>query len=80
MFDHLKRSEEERMGGTPEGVPQLASLAGQAGWGSQLPPPPGGESEAPALQPEGGPVQLLFGIWLGWNVNRRIGGLSGKLR
>jgi transposase InsO family protein len=53
MFDYLKKREEEQMGGTPEGVPQLASLAGQAGWGYQSPPPPDAGSEAPAFQPEG---------------------------
>ena len=51
MFDHLKGREEEQRGGTPEGVPQLASLAGQADWGT--PPPPDAESEAPTFQPGG---------------------------
>ena len=53
MFDHLKKREEEQRGGTPEGVPQLASPAEHAGWGPQSPPPSKVESETAAVQPEG---------------------------
>jgi len=52
MSDHLKKREEEQRGGTPEGVPQLASPSEHAGWGPQSPPPSKVESEAPAVQAE----------------------------
>lgn len=53
MFDHLKKREEEQMGGTPEGVPQLAPLAEHAGWRSQATPRSEVESDVPAVRPEG---------------------------
>ena len=53
MFDHLKRSEEERMGGTPEGVPQLAPLAELAHPSSESSRPfPESEAERLADQAE----------------------------
>jgi transposase InsO family protein len=53
MFDHLKKWEEEQMGGTPEGVPQLAPLAELAHPPSESSPPfPESEAERPADQAE----------------------------
>jgi transposase InsO family protein len=53
MFDHLKKWEEEQMGGTPEGVPQLAPLAELAHPSSESSPPfPESEAERPADQAE----------------------------